>query len=835
MMSLSLRLLRRDWRAGELHVLLAAILVAVTCVTSVTFFTDRVGQALKTQSSELLGADLRMVADHPLESAVMTAAQSLGLAVAETRAFRSMILAGGQTKLAEIKAASDGYPLRGELRIAPGRFAPDSPTQALPNPGEAWVSPRLLQQLGLTVGDDVQVGNSRLRIAAVLSYEPDRSGDMFSIAPRLLMHLKDLRATGLEQEGSRIRYTLLLAGEQNAIAKFRRTLAPTLKRGERMEGVADARREVRMSLERAQQFLGLAAVVAVILACVAIAMAARRFAQRHLDVCAMMRCFGARQNQINRLFLMQLLMLGLIAGPLGVLLGFLAQAGLVNLLGPLILASLPTPSWTPAIIGLLVAVGGLLGFALPPILQLREVPILRVLRREGTAGWSSLRPLSVTSYLAGIAALSALVLFQAGDIKLGMLLILGLAGTAVTLWIVAASLVFGLKRLTGQGHSAWRFGLANLGRHTGMSIVQVMAFGVGIMVLLLLTLVRGDLLRGWADSLPTDAPNRFVISIQPEQRDAVQAFFDQAFAGDEAPAIKLFPMVRGRLVAINDEPVTVAGYADPRAKDLVEREFNLSWASKLQIDNAIVAGRWWGQAAHGEQLFSVEEGIARTLGIKLGDRLTYSIAGEKFTAEVDNLRSVKWDSFRANFFVLTPPGTLDAYPASYITSFYLPPDSTALLDSLVRQFPNLTVINIAALMDQIRQIIERVSLAVEYVFAFTLAAGLVVMVAAIQSTLDVRLRENAVLRALGARRRRLWVSLAAEFVTLGGLAGLLAALLASVLGYVIASQVLGLEYVINPWLWVTGLLVGGLGVGLAGIVGTRKVVNSPPLKVLQEI
>ena len=882
---LSIRLLIRDWRAGELRVLLAAVMIAVACVSSVAFFTDRISQALQQQTGELLGADLRVVADHPLAATMLGLAQSNHLTTAETRSFRSMILAGenkvkgpagdregalghkvndsaggregglGQSRLAEIKAVSSGYPLRGALKIAPALFAADHVTQELPKPGEAWAGPQLLQQLGLNVGDFVQVGNLSLRISAVLSYEPDRSGNLFSIAPRLLMNLTDLSSTGLVQEGSHIHHALLVSGKTSAVEDFRKKIKPQLKRGERIEGAADARPEVRAALTRAQQFLGLAAVVAVMLACVAIAMSARRFAQRHRDTCAMLRCFGASQRLINFLFLFQLLWLGMLAATLGVLFAYLAQQGLVALLGDLILARLPSPSWTPVLIGYLVALGGLLGFAMPPILQLREVPTLHVLQGESSHGENQQQenskhwhPAVVICYVSGLAALAALVMYQAGDVALGKVLLLGLLLTSMAFWLVAAILLWGLNYFLKRGQSsfsarsAWQFGLLNLTKRSAASIAQIMAFGVGLTVLLLLTVVRSDLLQGWADGLPADAPNRFVINIQPDQLVAVKNFFRQR----GMPEVELFPMVRGRLAAINDVPINSEKFSNARARNLAERETNLSWAKKLQADNEIVAGRWWQEASQNGASqadgrtkylaeFSVEEGIAKTLGITLGDRLTYNIAGTEFTATVSSLRSVQWDSFHANFFVLASPGVLDDYPASYITSFFLPADNANVLDALVRQFPNLTVIDIAAIMDQVRTIITRVSLAVEYVFLFTLAAGLMVMIAAIQSTLDVRLHENAVLRALGARRRRLWQSLASEFFTLGALSGGMAALFASALGYVIATQVLDLEYVINPWLWVVGLFVGGVGVGLAGVIGTRQVVNSPPLKVLQKV
>ncbi|WP_455218105.1 ABC transporter permease, partial [Kaarinaea lacus] len=508
MISLSIRLLRRDWKSGELRILLAALLIAVTCVTSVSFFTSRISQALNFQSSELLGGDLRLTADHPVPIIAVELAKQGRLQTAETRSFRSMILSGDKSQLVEIKAVGPGYPLRGRLRIAKNRFVQDEPANGLPEAGSVWVDSRLLQQLGLSIGDTVQVGSIMLHISAMLSFEPDRSGDMFSLAPRLLMNLEDLASTGLEQEGSRMRYTLLVAGEQQNVDHYRQQLKPRLQRGERLEGVADARQEIRVALARAQQFLGLAAVVSVVLACVAIAMAARQYSQRHLDTCAIMRCLGAIQNQIILIFVLQLLFIGMAAGVAGVLLGYFAQSVLTGLLGKLLLVSLPEPSLFPVIIGMCISFIGLIGFALPPILQLRNASALKVFNRDFRRHANEKRNLTKLSYLPGLLVLGGLVLIQANDIKLGLWLVIGLVGAAVLLWVVSAILIWALKFVSGHGSTAWQFGMVNLTRRSRTSIIQIMSFGLGLMVLLLLTVVRGDLLRGWSEGLPENAPNR---------------------------------------------------------------------------------------------------------------------------------------------------------------------------------------------------------------------------------------------------------------------------------------------------------------------------------------
>jgi putative ABC transport system permease protein len=823
---LALRMLRRDWKAGELKVLSAAVVVAVTSFTAVTFFTDRIGQALHYQASELIAADLRIASDHPIRPALLDEARQYGLRTAQTWEFRSMVRAGGHNLLAEIKAVSDHYPLRGSLRVSDQAFSAGVVAKGIPAPGTVWVEPRLLSALALKPGDMVNVGASTLRISKVITYEPDRSGQMFSIAPRLMMNLADLPATQLVQEGSRVRYNLLVAGPPKAVRAFRQAVAKQLQRGERLEGVQDARKEVRVALDRAQQFLGLAALVSLVLSCVAIAMSARRYSERHLNTCALMRCVGAQQSQISMIYVIQMLTLGLLGSVTGCALGYAAQAGLADILAGLLVVALPAPSFLPVISGMVIGMVSLLGFAIPPVLRLRDVPTLRVLRRD----LGQLPPLVMSSYLFGLGALTAVLLWQAGSLKLGLIMLGGLLGTALLLLVISVVLVRALQLLPAHGGIAWRFGIANILRRRRQSVIQVLAFGVGIMVLLLLTLVRSDLLSMWRNSLPQDASNRFIINIQPQQTDPVKQFF----ADHGYPTIELYPMVRGRLQSINGQTVQPKEEQSARAQRLAAREFNLSWASTLQADNKIVAGKWWGPDAAGKPQFSVEEGLAKTLGWKLGDTITFTVAGQALSGRITSLRSVQWDTFKANFFVLTPPGVLDRFPASYITSFYLAPAHFSILDQLVKAFPNLTVIDISAIMNHVRLIIDRVTLAVQYVFLFTLLAGLMVLYAAIQSTQDERIRENAILRALGAGRRRLLQSLMAEFAALGALAGLLAAVVSTLLSYILSIQVLELNYAFNGWVWLAGLLAGAVGVGLAGTLGTRRVLRKPPLQVLRE-
>jgi putative ABC transport system permease protein len=827
MLALSWRALRRDWRAGELKVLAAALAIAVAGMTSVGFFTDRVRLAMSEQASELLAADLVVASAQPSRSEWEAHAASLGVQSARIAGFPSVVLSGDRTQLVEVKAVSAGYPLRGALRIADAPFGAERIAPGIPAPGTVWVDARLLTALGLEVGARLELGAAGFTIAEVVAYEPDRGGNLFSFAPRLLMNHADLARTQLIGPGSRVSHQLLLAGRPEAVAALRAWLQPQLAEGETVLDVRDARPELRVALERAEKFLGLAALVSVLLAGVAVATSARRYSARHLDAAAVMRAFGATQGFITRLYLLEMLWLGLGASLAGCALGLGAQEVLAQLHAGVFAARLPWPSLLPVATGIATALILLLGFALPVLMRLKRVPPARVLRRD--LGPLPAGALTVTG--AALAAVIALLFWQAADTTLTALVLAAAAGTVALLALVAYGLVRALGMLRGRVGIAWRYGLANIARRAHGSVTQILAFGLGIMALLLLSLVRADLLAAWRSSLPAGAPNQFVINVQPDQVTPIQEFFaDRGLRGAQ-----LQPMVRARLAAVNGRAVAASDYGDDRARRLVEREFNMSWAAQPQKDNRIVAGEFWKPQARGLREISVEKGLAETLGLKLGDELTWRIADRELRLTITSLRSVEWDSFRANFFVIAPPGVLDDYPATFITSFHLPPDERALLAGLVRQFPNVTIIDVDAVMTKVRGIMDRVSLSVQVVFAFTLLAGLTVLYSAIQSTRDERLHESALLRTLGASRAHILKGLTAEFVTLGLLAGVLAAFAASVAGWVLAREVFHLEYVANPWVWVAGISGGALGVGLFGLLGVRPVLTQPPLQSLREL
>ncbi len=825
MSSLSLRMLRRDLRAGELGLLLVALVIAVASLTSVGFFTDRVAQALKREANQLLGGDLVLVSDHSLDPAYRAEAARRGLKSAVSATFTSMASLGDGAQLAGVKVVENGHPLRGSVRIAPGLNQPDAVAKGIPASGELWLDERLASALGARVGDRIGLGAVQFRMAAVLSFESDRGANFFSLLPRLVINVADLPATGLIQPGSRAFYRLHVAGAADDVAGFEAWAKARLGRGESLENVDNARPEVRSILDRTERFLRFAAMLAVVLAAVAVGLATRRFVERHLDGCAVMRCLGAGQAQLLRLFVGEFALLGLAAGLAGCALGFGVQFVLNALLGDLVGFPLPAPGWWPVVHGLAVSLLLLLGFALPPLIRLGRVPTLRVLRRE----WNGMAARDGLAWGIGALVLAGLLVGIARDWLLGAWVAGGFAVAFAIYGGVGWLLLGVLGQVRSVAGSGWRYGLAALRRRPVASLVQVLALGMGLTALLLLTLVRGDLLANWKQATPPDAPNRFVINIQPDQLDPLRDFFKQ----EKRPPPPLQPMIRGRLVAVNGRPAGPDDYADEGAKRLVDRDFNLSFDVRLPDGNSVVAGRWHGAATAPE--FSVEVGLAETLGLALGDVLTFDIAGQRSEARITSLRKLDWDSMRVNFFVIAAPGMLESYPASYITSFHLPPGQMELANRLVAAFPNLTVIDVAAVIGQIQGMVDQLIAAVQFVFGFAVVAGVVVLFGALQATHDEREKELAILRTLGARNRQLRAALLAEFAALGLVAGTLAGIGATGIGWALGRFVFKLPYAPSLLPLLAGGVAGCVVVVIAGGFGTRHLLTRPPLASLRSL
>ncbi len=823
---LALRNFWRDLRSGELAVLLLALTVAVLSLTAVGFFTDRIAGAVRMQATEVLAADLRIESARPLPQDYFVQATRQGLKVAHLVQLATAIFHGSTSQLASLIAVDAAYPLRGAVRVGDRPFGPARITHEIPAPGDVWMDARLIAQLDLQVGASVQIGAATFHVARVLDYRPDQGSGFVDLAPAALINLQDLPATQLIQPGSRATYAGLFAGESAAVAQFRSHLASVKSPGEHIEELDESSRQLDSAVARSSRFLNLASLASVLLAAVAVVMAARRYVARRLDTVALMKCMGASQGFILRVSVLELGCVGVAAVVCGSLMGALAQAGLALLLHDLIRIDLPPPTMAPLYLAVVTVLAMLVGFALPPLLTLKDTPPGRVLRRDLAAP-----PLRYgLSYVIALAALLVIVWLLVRDTELVMNLFLGVLGAGAALAAAGFGLVRITRRLRGGVGVAWRYGLANVSRRGPESVVQIVAFGLGLTVMLLLAVVRGDLLREWQKSLPVDAPNNFMINIRPDERAPLLDYLQAHGIGRPV----LFPMIRARITDINGVPAGKIQGLDDRGHGFLEREQNLTWSANLPADNQLMSGQWWSEAQHGQPLVSITTEYQQALHLKLGDRLRFDVAGEAVEARVASVRKVRWDSFRPNFFLVFPPGLLDGAAGTWMTSVYLDAKQRPALLGLVREFPSVSVFDVEAILAQIRSVIDRASLAVQYVFLFTLAAGVVVLLATVQSTRDERRYESAMLRSLGASRATVLKGVASEFGALGFLSGVLGASGASLIGWWLAGRLFSVHYGFDARLWVLGLLSGTLLVGLAGTLATRRVVNTPPTVTLRQ-
>ena len=833
--SLAWKMLRRDWRCGELRVLVAALVIAVAAVTAINLLTDRFGRLLQHESAEMVGGDLVLQSSREPDSAWLQQARKLGLATAELTEFATAVVFADEFLLASVKAASADYPLLGSLRVTAqnngqgdGQDSSEEAVQWPPTPGTVWVDARVLTRLQAQVGDRIELGATELRIDRVLTYEPDGSRNLFNLNPRILMNAADLAAADVAGPGSRIQYKYLFAGNANAIEQLRKQLQPQLGPGYQLTGVGGGGGRGSNVISRAEQYLGLTSLLAIFLAAIAIAMAARRYSERHYDVSGMLRCLGVQQRQLNRLYLWQLTLLAIFAALLGMLLGWLAHLGLLASIQSLLPGQLPAAGIAPFLTGFAAAVLLMLGVALPPVLRLKSVPPLRVFRRE-------LTPLPVSGWLvygAALVSISGLLVLLFDNITVVLLILL-----AVTLAIgVLGALLFALLKLLRRstvllsGRHLLVRSLRSLAGHTGTTTGQILSFGLTAMVMVILLLLRTDLTAQWQAQLPEDTPNNFAFNIQPFERDA----FQQKLL-DADIETRLYPIVRGRLIsqptvsqpALSDEQSEAGGRRRGAGPN---RELNFTWAEQLPANNQIVSGQWRIQSSTPE--VSIEQGLAQRMGIGLGDTLMFDIAGTELTAVVNSIRSVEWESFSPNFYVIFQPGVLQDFSTYYLTSFRLPAQQRSLLSELVREFPSVSLIEVDAIIEQLQGIIEQVTLMVEMILMFVLLAGVTVLLASIQSTLDERMQEGALMRAIGASRSYLRSAALAEFALLGLLAGLLAALGAELACDALYQRIFDMEFQssIATWLLLPATLA--VVVGGAGYLSTRKVLQVSPREIL---
>ena len=825
------RSLWRDLRAGELRLVIVAVMLAVAALSGVAFFADRLNGQLARDARQLLGGDAVIASDQPTPQGAIDQARSLGLLSTRSASFPTMARAddaqGGAARLVALKAVEPGYPLRGQLTLRTQAGAPATPAQGLPPAGHAWVDAGVLDALSLKVGDPLWLGDRALRIDAIIAIEPDRGAGFMSFAPRVMIRGDDLAATGLVQPASRISYRFAVAGPDAAVARFTRWSEAQLQagawRGVRLESFETGRPEMRQTLDRAEKFLSLVALLAALLSAVAVALAARAFAANHLDDCAMLRVLGLRQATIARAYAFEFAAVGLAASLLGVILGFAVHFVFVQMLAGLVDAALPAPGLWPAAFGAGVGLTLLAAFGLPPVLQLAQVPALRVIRRD----LGTLRPASLAVLGLSMAGFAALLLLASNDRKLGAIAVGGFAG-AVLLFALLAWLAVRLLRAVVHEATAPRWlvlATRQVCARPAYAVVQVSALAVGLLALVLLVLLRTDLVSSWRRATPPDAPNRFVINVTPDQA----ADFQRTLKEAGVTRYDWFPMIRGRLIAINDRAVTPDDYADDRARRLVDREFNLSHVAQPPAHNTIVAGRWQPQEAGG---LSVEDGLARTLGLKLGDTLVFDIGGIRSEARITSLRKVDWGSLRANFFVIYPVSEMPEVPATYMSAFRAP-SQPGFDNALVRAFPNITNIDMSATLNQVQGVLDQVIGAVEFLFGFTLAAGLVVLFAAVAATREERAREFAVMRAVGARSSLLRQVQRAELLGVGLLAGFLASGVAMAVGWALARYVFDFEWQASLTVPLAGAVAGAVLAWAAGWWGLRSVLQRPVVETLR--
>ena len=825
------RTLWRDVRAGELRLLLVAVTLAVAALTSVGFFADRLQGGLARDALQLLGGDVVLVSDAPTPAAFAQQAQALGLQTATSMGFPTMARApeaqGGGVKLVALKSVQPGYPLRGNMQVADAPGAAPYATREIPAQGEVWVDAQLLEALDLAMGDFLLLGDAQLRIGRLITLEPDRGGGFTGFAPRAMLNAADMAATGLVQPASRIAYRFAVAGAPSAVQAFSRWAALQVQepgvRGVRLESLDSGRPEMKQTLERAQKFLNLVALLAALLSAVAVALAARGFAASHLDASALLRVLGQSQRTIALSYTFEFVLVGLFASALGVALGFAVHYVFVLLLAGLVSSALPAASLWPAALGLGVGLTLLLAFGLPPVLQLAQVPPLRVMRRDVGA----LRPASLAVLALGISGFAALLLVVSSDLKLGLIAVGGFAGAVLLFAALAWAAVQVLRRSVNETRAPRWLVLATrqIAARPAYAVVQVSSLAVGLLALVLLVLLRTDLLASWRQATPADAPNRFVINVQPDQSEA----FQQALRRAGVAQYDWYPMIRGRLVAVNGKPVGAADYTDDRAQRLIEREFNLSTAVEVPSHNPVVAGRWTPNEAGA---ISMEDGIATTLGLKLGDELRFDIGGVTKDARITSLRKVDWGSMRANFFAMYPVAHLDGVAITYLAAFHAP-DKADFDNALVQQFPNITSVDMAATLAQVQSVLDQVIKAVEFLFAFTLAAGLVVLFAAVTATREERAREYAIMRALGARASLLRQVQRAELAGVGLLAGFLASAVAMGVGWALAHYVFDFTWTASLWVPLVGSAAGAVLALLAGWWGLREVLQRPVMDTLR--
>ena len=823
--NLALRLLWRDSRSGELTILILALIIAVTSSTTIALFSDRLQRTMTNQTAEFLAADLVISSPTPVSSEWLAKATQLNLAQARTAEFSSVLIEHEELLLAGIKAVSAAYPLRGFLKTTTEDYSTETITYNGPAQGTAWLEKRIFSALKLKVGDPLTVGEKQLTITHIITYEPDKKGDFYSFSPRVMINEADLPATGIVQPGSHVHYFFQFSGDAKALTEFKQWLKPQLNPSQRIMDIHEDRPELGTALNRAERYLGLSSTLVILISGVAIAMATRRYTERHFNATALLRCLGCKQNEILWLYSSQFVVLGLFASAVGCLLGWFAQEALFYLLKELLPQHVASPGLLAVFFGFIIGMAVLLGFALPPLLRLKQVSPLRVLRRE-------LEPMPGSAWLIyglSIGIIGLLIWKYTDDIKMTA----SILGIGLITLLALGLLVYGLLNLASRALPSmsltWRFGLQGLLRNSRASVSQILAFSITLVAMVLSFTVRTDLIDNWQKQLPDNAPNHFALNIFPDQ----QAAFKQELQQQHINGSQFFPVIKGRLVEINNTPVQQIVSKDTQGDNATHRELSLTWTQELPEENKLVAGNWWATQQAG--LVSVEQKLADSLKIKLGDNLLFTVGSQQIKATVTSIRALRWDTMKPNFYMIFSPGTLDVYPSTFITSFYLPETQKNVLNTLVKKYPGTTILEVDLILQQFKTILTQLTEAINYLLYFALMAGFTVLFAAVYATLDNRIYEGALMRTLGANRSLLRKTHIIEFATLGLISGLLAVVISEAIMYALYTQVMAMEYHPGFYLWAIIPFTGALFVGMAGCWGVRQVLNKSPLRVLREL
>ena len=815
----------RQSRSGEVLVMIAAISMAVASLSAVGFLTDRISLSIEKQASELLAADLRISSPEPIPEEWIDLAKERKLDLASSQSFPSVVYSQDGNALARIKAVSSMYPLRGTVRISDNDSSDEYEVKKIPSPSEVWVDQAILYRLNAEIGDEISIGNSDFKITAILRYRPDQSIGFASLSPTVLMNISSIPGTGLITEGSRVNYSMLIAGENNEVQTFSELMSVKVNDSARISNPSDSSERTNQTINRSKQFLSLTVIISVLLSGIAISMSARRFAKKRMDMIALMKSFGAKRRFILQTIIIQLTMIGLTGVILGSIMGFIVENLVANLIADLFMSEFPNPTFQTLFIGLLAAFILLPGFAFSSLLQLSNTSAIKVLRKNAIPAPPS------ELFIAGgaLLSLSILLYYFVRDIELLAVIILGMLIISLLLFFIGQILAQILGSLRGGFGASWRYGLANVSRRGRDSAIQIVAFGLSLTALLLLSLIRTDLLTDWQKALGENTPNYFLINIQSYQTEGIR----EILKSSDGVNPEFVPLVRARMTKINGQSVQDRSYPDERGNWLANREANLSWSKTVNSKNKVTDGSWWSADYKGPPLVSIERSAAEDMGVAVGDNLTFLIAGENITAEISSIREVDWNSFSPNFFLVLSPNSLDTFPSSFISSMYLDKSENQILKELQINYPTVSVVDLDPILQQVRQVITKVSIAVQAVFIFTLIAGITVLFSAVHSTIDERKFESALLRAVGMKTRNVIISLLSEFSAIGLSAGILAASGASILAWQIASRFFEISYIFNLSLWLAGIVCGVVLVSLFGYIASRDAIKSPPVNVLR--